>query len=339
MAEAQALSRSEEFDPFQMLGEHYPGVRRWSPAFLATFTFQGVPTVASLLRAINVLRDMNASQLSNLPKNPPTGFVRERWARHVSVDGVVNKRYYELCVLSELRDRLRAGDVWVAGSRRYRSFEERLISPETLRELEAGGTLPVGVEADFERFINSRRAILDEHLAVIDVKAKGGLLPDVTLEKGILKITPIEKSTPPEAEALAARLYAMLPRIRITDLLAEVARWTLFPECFTHLRTGELANNPQVLMASLLAEGLNLGLTRMAEACDVGSLGQLAWTSDWHIREETYAMALQRLVNQQQREPLAGLFGPGTSSSSDGQFFRAGGLGRDGASHNAHYGD
>ena len=339
VAEAQALSRSEEFDPFQMLGEHYPGVRRWSPAFLATFTFQGVPTVASLLRAINVLRDMNASQLSNLPKNPPTGFVRERWARHVSVDGVVNKRYYELCVLSELRDRLRAGDVWVAGSRRYRSFEERLISPETLRELEAGGTLPVGVEADFERFINSRRAILDEHLAVIDVKAKGGLLPDVTLEKGILKITPIEKSTPPEAEALAARLYAMLPRIRITDLLAEVARWTLFPECFTHLRTGELANNPQVLMASLLAEGLNLGLTRMAEACDVGSLGQLAWTSDWHIREETYAMALQRLVNQQQREPLAGLFGPGTSSSSDGQFFRAGGLGRDGASHNAHYGD
>jgi len=29
----------------------------------------------------------------------------------------------------------------------------------------------------------------------------------------VLKITPIEKSTPPEAEALAARLYAMLPRI------------------------------------------------------------------------------------------------------------------------------
>ena len=34
------------------------------------------------------------------------------------------------------------------------------------------------------------------------------------LDKGVLKITPIEKSTPPEAEALAKRLYAMLPRIR-----------------------------------------------------------------------------------------------------------------------------
>ena len=51
----------------------------------------------------------------------------------------------------------------------------------------------------------------------VELKAKGGLLPDVTLDRGVLKITPIEKSTPPEAEALAARLYAMLPRIRVTE--------------------------------------------------------------------------------------------------------------------------
>ena len=114
------------------------------------------------------------------------------------------------------------------------------------------------------------------------------MLPDVTITKGVLKIAPIEKSTPPEAEALAARLYAMLPRIRITDLLAEVATWTLFPDCFTHLRTGETAADSRVLMAGLLADGLNLGLTRMAEACSIASLGQLAWTSDWHIRDETY---------------------------------------------------
>ena len=47
------------------------------------------------------------------------------------------------------------------------------------------------------------------------------------------------KSTPPEAEALAARIYAMLPRIRVTDLLSEVAGWTLLTDCFTHLRSGE----------------------------------------------------------------------------------------------------
>jgi hypothetical protein len=133
VAEAETLARSEEFDPYQMLGEHYAGVRRWAPAFLATFTFQGVPAAASLLRAIDMLRDMNDAATPSLPKSAPTGFIRERWARHVLPGGAIDRRYYELCVVSELRDRLRAGDVWVVGSRRYRSFEERLISRETSR--------------------------------------------------------------------------------------------------------------------------------------------------------------------------------------------------------------
>ena len=198
--------------------------------------------------------------------------------------------------------------------------------------------MPIAVEADFEGFIEGRRTLLDERLTAIDARAAGGMLPGVTIDKGVLKIAPIEKSTPPEAEALAERLYAMLPRIRITDLLAEVAGWTRFPDCFTHLRTGETAADRRILMAGLLADGLNLGLTRMAEACSIASLGQLAWTSDWHIREETYALALRRLVNQQQREPFAAIFGSGTASSSDGQFFQAGGLGRDASRLNAHYG-
>jgi TnpA family transposase len=92
-------------------------------------------------------------------------------------------------------------------------------------------------------------------------------------------------------------------------------------------------------MAGLLADGLNLGLTRMAEACTIASLGQLAWVADWHIRDETYALALRRLVDHQQREPLAAIFGGGFASSSDGQFFRAGGFGRAAARINAHYGD
>jgi TnpA family transposase len=339
VAEAEALARSEEFDAYQMLGEHYAGIRRWAPTFLDAFVFQSVPAAAPLMRAIDLLRSMNRAAGHDLPKSAPTSFIRERWARHVLPGGDIDRRYYELCVLSELRDRLRAGDVWVVGSRRYRSFEERLISRETLQELEGSGTLPIAVDPDFDRFIADRRALLDERLAAIDIKAKGGLLPDVTLDRGVLKITPIEKSTPPEAEALAERLYAMLPRVRVTDLLSEVARWTLFTDCFTHLRTGEIAADPQVLMAGILADGLNLGLTRMAEACSVASLGQLAWTADWHIRDETYALALQCLVNQQQREPLATLFGDGLTSSSDGQFFRAGGFGRNASSLNAHYGD
>jgi hypothetical protein len=263
VAEAQALARPETFDAYQKMGEHYAGIRRWSPAFLAAFEFESVPTSASLMRAIEVLREVNSTGASVLPNSAPTGFVRQRWASYVLPGGEIDRRHYELCVLSELRDRLLAGEVWVTGSRRHRSFEERLVSRETVQELLQAGTLPVAIETDFDKFIEIHRALLDKRMAAVDTRARDGLLPGVTITKGVLKITPIEKSTPPEAEALAARVYAMLPRIRVTDLLAEVAGWTRFPECFTHLRTGETAADNRVLMAGLLAEGLNLGLTRM----------------------------------------------------------------------------
>lgn len=167
---------------------------------------QSKHSAGALLRAVQILRDLNAGTISGLPDAPPTSFIRERWARLVLVDGKIHRRHYELCVLSELRDRLRAGDVWVAGSRQYRSFEERLISRETQRNMQAAGTLPVSVETDFDRFIEQRRNLLSQRMSVVDARAKGGLLPDVTIDKGVLKITPIDKSTPPEAEALATRL-------------------------------------------------------------------------------------------------------------------------------------
>jgi len=41
VAEAMTLARSEEFDAYQMLGEHYAGIRRWAPAFLDAIRLPG----------------------------------------------------------------------------------------------------------------------------------------------------------------------------------------------------------------------------------------------------------------------------------------------------------
>jgi hypothetical protein len=35
----------------------------------------------------------------------------------------MDRHFYELCALAELRDRLRAGDIWVTGSRQYRDLK------------------------------------------------------------------------------------------------------------------------------------------------------------------------------------------------------------------------
>ena len=77
----------------------------------------------------------------------------------------------------------------------------------------------------------------------------------------------------------------------------------------------------------------------MAESCQGHSLRQLAWMHDWHVREECYAAALARLIEAHRALPLARVWGDGTTSSSDGQFFRAGGRGEALGDVNARHGN
>jgi hypothetical protein len=53
-----------------------------------------------------------------LPLKPPTAFIGPAWRPFVK-DGDIDRRAYELCVFSELRNRLRACDVWVDRSRGF----------------------------------------------------------------------------------------------------------------------------------------------------------------------------------------------------------------------------
>ncbi len=98
------------------------------------------------------------------------------------------------------------------------------------------------------------------------------------------------------------------------------------------------ADDPRVAITALLADATNMGLTRMADACSLASYRQLAWTAGWHLREDTYRMALGVVVEMQQRQPLAALFGAANVSSSDGQHFLTAGPGEALGAHNARHG-
>lgn len=116
-------------------------------------------------------------------------------------------------------------------------------------------------------------------------------------------------------------MYGHLPAIRITDLLAEVDRWTGFSKCFTHLTTGRVHDDPRTVLTAVLADATNLGHARMAEACDLVSQRQLGWLAAWHLREDSYGAALAMLADAQHRMTLSNVFGDGNVSSSDGQNF------------------
>jgi hypothetical protein len=83
-----------------------------------------------------------------------------------------------------------------------------------------------------------------------------------------------------------------MPRVRITELLHEVNRATGFVSAFTNLRTGERCDDPNALLATILADATNLGLGRMAAASHGVTRDKLIWTASAYIRPETYKAAL-----------------------------------------------
>ena len=195
--------------------------------------------------------------------------------------------------------------------------------------------LPINVNS--REYLAEKSAELDQRLRHFAHQLRTGRLSGVALVRDKLKVVPLQAATPPDAEVLDRRLDALLPRVRITELLFEVAERTGFLAAFRDVRSGKEHDKPHAILAAILADGTNLGVERMANASQGVTYAQLAWTQNWYISPENYEAALAQIVREHHRLPFARNWGEGVSASSDGQFFRTGRIRSGAAEINAKY--
>ena len=176
------------------------------------------------------------------------------------------------------------------------------------RRLLTGSSLPRLAE---------RKGSLVEGLDHLADAAHHGRIPGGAIENGELRIGRPATAMPEDVDELVLDLYRRLPEVRITDILLEVDAAT----GFTHLRTGAPCKDRIGLLNVLLAEGLNLGLSKMAEASNTHDFFQLSRLSRWHIEGEAINRALAMVIEAQAQLPMARFWGLGLTASSDGQFF------------------
>jgi TnpA family transposase len=303
-------------------------LRQFTPQVLDAVAFAGGTAATELLPAVEILRELNASGARKVPDNAPAGFVPARWRGYLDIaaksgNATAYRHYWELCVLLALRDRLRTGDVFVPGSRRYSDPAAYLLTPSKWADHRVEFCRLVGKPADAAVGLSEVEDELHTALGELEQTLTDGDGPVRLDEEGDLVISPLAaEDIPAEAVALKAELTEMLPFAPIVSLLIEMDKRTGFLDCFTH-SSGKQARSPELkrnLIAVLIAHSTNLGLTRMADACGI-SYDVLSWTSEWYVREETLRAANLALISYHQKLPLTPILGSGTLSSSDGQRF------------------
>ncbi|MCU5282032.1 MULTISPECIES: Tn3 family transposase [Bacillus cereus group] len=335
--EAQELARPADYDYLDLLQKRFYSLRKYTPTLLRVLEFHSTKANEPLLQAVGIIQGMNESGKRKVPDDSPVDFISKRWKKHLYEDDgtTINRHYYEMAVLTELREHVRAGDVSIVGSRQYRDFEEYLFSEDTWNQTK--GNTRLSVSLSFEDYITERTSSLNERLKWLS--ANFNKLDGVSLEKGKLSISRLEKDVPEEAKKFSASLYQLLPRIKLTDLLMDVAHITGFYEQFTHASNNRKPDKEEtiIIMAALLGMGMNIGLSKMAEATPGLTYKQLANVSQWRMYEDAMNKAQAVLVNFHHKLQLSSYWGDGTTSSSDGMRMQLG-VSSLHADANPHYG-
>jgi TnpA family transposase len=329
---SKLLVRPLDLNARDLISREYAHARGVLLAFVAILDIRAVQGAHPALAALAHVQRAGGHQrrvtlrhqtLGGEPVEAPLDHVTERWRRLV-FEGRrrLNPTFYELAALEALKEGLRAGDLYVLGSRRYASFESYLLPPERWTELKTLGQTRLALSGPADAYLERQGQRIKELLTGLqrDLGEVAGLAID---KEGELHLSPLDKGVPEAVEQLQRRLERRLPSIALAELLNDVDLWTGCFRHLTHLTSGEAlaGERKQQLLAAIMGLGLNHGLGKMARSTPF-SYHQLAWAADWYVLDETLAKAQAELDNFVLRHPFARHWGDGSRSSSDGMRVR-----------------
>lgn len=321
--EAKEIVRPADDNHYLQLDDSYSHVRTFAPKVLDALEFNGNATARELIEAIELLRELNRTGRRVVPDDAPVSFAPAGWRRLIEKDdGRTDRHQWELCVLSELRLALRAGDVWVCGSRRYQPIDSYLIPTRDWTRGRAGYATDLGRPLDARQRLSQLRDDLDRELQALDHALEHD--PHVQIgEDGQLHLLDPEETEEPVAaeETPIGRIISpRLTDVDIPDLLVDIHHLTGFMDFFTHA-AGSETRAPEIerhIYAALLAHAENHPFSRMAKACGL-TKAKVDYADHWYLREETLVPANAVIVNFILQYPLAREIGDGSFSSSDGR--------------------
>ena len=317
----RTFKQLEERGYGDLLLARYPSLRKYFAEFIH-LPFAVEPGNDCLMKAIELVRQLDAGEIKKLPQTAPTDFVpKELWRALKNQAGTLNRNAWEMGLALAIKDALRSGDLYLPQSKQHVSFWNLMLSETRWQQMRTSSFEELQQPPKHEV-----KALLPQQFQDAVAQAKGKFPFDdfAEIQDGKLKLKRYDKIDLPAAvTTLQKVINVRLPSIRIEQLLMEVDQLTHFSRHFTPIpgHQSKPSHFYRTLMATLISQATNLGVVSMSASMKGTTIDMLRHVLHYFIREETLTAANAEIVNRHHELPLSAVYGSGTLSSSDSQRF------------------
>lgn len=310
---------------FHLIVERFAYLRQFSPALIANLKFEGKSEKSTnLVKAINLLHDLNQNQKRKLPEKVPTAFIPKKLLPLIQNQGIIDKQAWECALLTSIRDEIKVGNLTVVGSKRFGDFNH-FFMPMSQWESERSiffqrAGLPENPK-DVGAYLTDR---LSKAYDTFLVKQDSNTYAKVENGRWVLSVDPGEKFTADEESALNKLkdwLSQHMRTIKLPQLLIEVDNDLHFTQEFMlpHQQSAQEVEDICAIIASIMAHGCFIGSYTMARLTKAVTYDQIRRITDWQLTEDAQRAALALIVNAITNLDITKHWGTGKTSSSDGQ--------------------
>ncbi|MFD2054808.1 Tn3 family transposase [Mesorhizobium calcicola] len=317
---------------YQVMRGSYAGhYRRILPKLLSVLEFRSNNAVhRPVLGALDWIRRAFETRCRVVPRNgvPIEGVIPPKWrSAIIGKDGRINRISYELCVLSQLRDRIRAKEIWVVGADRYRNPDDDL--PKDFESRRAAYYDALNLTSDARAFTRKIQAELERELRLLNAELpRNDKVRILWRGENRISITPFQPLPEPQGlRSVKAEIGRRWPMTELLDVLKETALDTGFLDAFetsasrVALSRGALDRR---LILCLYGLGTNAGLKRVAAGCPDVSYEELLHVGRRFLHRGALEAACGRVANATLAIRNTAIWGEaGTACASDSKKFGA----------------
>ena len=258
----------------------------------------------------------------------PTGWwqvLTGRFRRNLH-PGRVDRRYFELCVLTQVMRELKSGDLYIERADEYSDYREQLIDWDEYHQLIEQYTEKMGLPTKPRAFVRHVRDMLERVAKRTDAALPRNEFVRIEDGRPIIKRAAGKKPSA-QARVLEEAVARRMEPVSIVDVLAVTASWLDWARFFGPVsgHDSKLDNPLERYITNTLCYGCYLGPTQTARSFgsrDRASIEkarrQIAWINRRHVTEDGIVDAVVAVINDYNRFLLPRFWGSGNTASADG---------------------